>query len=1118
MKKTAISIFAINMVIICAAARGDIESGLVAWYNFESLTGLDGEIVVDQSGNGHNGICRRDPLVTKAPTLVPGPAGLGDALFFDGNFYVEIPNSDDFNITQGITIALWAKVNEFDADWQTMFCRGDWSWRIARNSSTNGASFHLSGFGSIYGSWGSTNINDGQWHHIVGVWTGSGNPTKLWVDGVRDTAQDDTLTGSINTAGNDPVTIGAQINEGTLRRQWKGSLDEVRLYNRALSDSDVEELYMFSLEDGWNSIPSVNLPSSKFLIFDGNDITLKLEGKISDDGYPLPANLDSPNPEDPNKLTWWWEIISKPSEANEPVLESLDPNDIYGSAFVYNDPNQIITVDPNVTLTRPGYYEFRLNVSDGEKTNHATIGISLYLANDSHYEYHQKGYLYLSPVPDAEYESSQTKYLLVRLVQVSPYDINNLSTFITVTGYASGIHTGTTKIASDEKTIIFEMANNFAGYEPVTVSLNPIVDPNKGSIEPYEYQFMTSGAMTLSSNIDSSENAVSSTSGSISQAYTLLATNGPRIMPNGVSVPSNFPQIDITVNDNPDSGYIFLDNRMSGSNSYNVIFDNNGSPIWYWQTNDERRDMKVQKNGVLTMLARDGGMRFIGLDNHYKQIAAYQAVNGASTDEHELVVLENGYYFLFGIRGERVDMRRYVSGGLSNATVNQTMIQEFTPEGDLIFQWRGWDHFDIRDVQLDNIRGTGIRFPHMNAIDLDDDGQILLSSRHISEVTKIDRNTGEIIWRLGGNHSDYTFVNDPLNGFYNQHAIRAIGNRRYLLFDNGDLHNPPVSRAVEYELDPNKMTATLVWEYRETPDIYSHYMGNTQRLPNGNTLINWAVGSAPKLTEVRPDGTKAFEMNWVNHYEAYRVWRCQWNGIAQEPYLMIEPQADKASLIFNKFGDPNVDYYCIYGGISPNPTSLWSVSDATLAELPLSEFPGSGTFYFRVTAVDVNGTESGYSNEESIYLAAEPGTNIVRNGDFSQGIANWTWEPTTAPASADWEIENGQFHYIINDGGSVWSSVQLRQNGIPLVQGKTYIFEFDVWADAPRTIEAKVGQDVSPWTNYSKIGPTYITQQKKHCSYTFRMDYPSDPNARVVINTGTFNIDVHIDNISLIYF
>ncbi|MHC4086290.1 MAG: aryl-sulfate sulfotransferase [Planctomycetota bacterium] len=159
------------------------------------------------------------------------------------------------------------------------------------------------------------------------------------------------------------------------------------------------------------------------------------------------------------------------------------------------------------------------------------------------------------------------------------------------------------------------------------------------------------------------------------------ALDEPMIMPNGVSVPSNFPLIDITINDNPDSGYIFLDNRTSGSNSYNVIFDNTGSPIWYLQTSDERRDMKVQHNGVLTMLARTGGYRFVGLDTNYREVASYRAVNGYSTDEHELQMLEDGRYLLIGLRHEYVDMTQYLPGANSNARVGQTIIQEFTPEG-----------------------------------------------------------------------------------------------------------------------------------------------------------------------------------------------------------------------------------------------------------------------------------------------------------------------------------------------------------------------------------------------------------------------------------------------------
>jgi hypothetical protein len=68
----------------------------------------------------------------------------------------------------------------------------------------------------------------------------------------------------------------------------------------------------------------------------------------------------------------------------------------------------------------------------------------------------------------------------------------------------------------------------------------------------------------------------------------------------------------------------------------------------------------------------------------------------------------------------------------------------------------------------------------------------------------------------------------------------------------------------------------------------------------------------------------------------------------------------------------------------------------------------------------------------------------------------------------------------------------------------------------PRIIEAKVGQDESPWTNYSKIGYSYVTPNLTHFRYPFTMEDSSDYNARVVFNTGTSNIDVYIDNVSLI--
>ncbi len=509
------------------------------------------------------------------------------------------------------------------------------------------------------------------------------------------------------------------------------------------------------------------------------------------------------------------------------------------------------------------------------------------------------------------------------------------------------------------------------------------------------------------------------------------------IMPNGVSVPSDFPQINITTNSNPDPDPIFIDNRGGGGNPYNVIFDNNGSPIWYMKMPDERRDMKVQHNGVMTMLARDeGGDHFNGFNTNYQQITNYWPTNGYSGDEHELQVLADGTYFMTAIRTQTVDMTRYVTNGNPAASVTENILQEFSPSGDLIFKWRPWDHINILDEQqFIDLTSSSFDFAHMNAIDVDTDGHILISSRNTSEVTKINRDTGDIIWRLGGAHNQFTYVNDPLGGTRNQHCVRMVTTNDYTIFDNGNLHNPSESRGVEYVLDTNKMTATLVWQYPPTPSpsLFSYYMGDVQRLPNGNTLINWAIGPLPKLTEVRPDGTKVFEMNWVNQWEAYRVWRCHWQGVALQPYLIVQSYPDNVTLIFNQFGDTNVAFYKIYGGTASQSTNLLATSGSTLARL--SNLQNGSTYYFRVTAVNKQGVEGPYSDEVNATVnIIPPGQNMIQNGDFSQGTASWVWT-LGGGATAAWAIESGVSHFYITNGTSTLASIQLKQTGKPLLQG-----------------------------------------------------------------------------------
>jgi len=740
--------------------------------------------------------------------------------------------------------------------------------------------------------------------------------------------------------------------------------------------------------------------------------------------------------------------------------------------------------------------------------------------------YREKGYQYLSPVPNAEYVLPQTRFILVRFDGVSPSELTNLSSFITVTGASTGQHSGQAKVASDQKTVIFEIDNTFSSLELVTVSLSP--EFSHSAIEQHQYQFMISGPMPGVDPpfADEYKNSVTANSLTKIQNEEILNLNvpatdtpppppdtgGARIMPNGVSIPSDFPGITITANDNPAPGYIYID--YSDSPNYTMMLDSDGSPVWY-KKGSAYRDFKQQEYGIITW------SNFEGYDQNFNHINSYRAVNGYNTDSHELQVLEDGHYLLFGIKSLTVDMSRFVPNGRTNARVTESVLQEFTPEGDLIFQWRSWDNFDIRLMQYwsydDKPTSSSIRFTHMNAIDIDNDGHLVVSNKRVSEVTKVDSDTGQIIWRMGsGNptnpsldpylHQRLTILNDPLpTGQFNvQHDIRVVGQNRYTLFDNHHLDNTKNSRAAEYEIDPVNRTATLVWQYMGGHDSY--HMGNAQRLDNGNTLINLVIANAPKVTEVRPDGTKAFEMNWTAaNSKSYRVFKFPWEGMVEVPYLLVEHHPDNVTLIMNKFGDPDVDHYNIYAGSDPNPKTLITTSDTTLKRL--RDLINGQRYYFRVTAVDSHGVESGSSNEQNVVVNfVQSGQNMIINGDFLEGTNSWNWS-LSGTANAQWLIEDAQSHFEIINSGTSPSDIMLSQGELSLIKGEKYVLEFDASAPQPRYMQVSAGS--------LDFFTPYITPVKIHFEYEFTMTEPSDYDANLVFELGAFGFDIYLDNISL---
>ncbi|MGA2297445.1 MAG: aryl-sulfate sulfotransferase [FCB group bacterium] len=247
-------------------------------------------------------------------------------------------------------------------------------------------------------------------------------------------------------------------------------------------------------------------------------------------------------------------------------------------------------------------------------------------------------------------------------------------------------------------------------------------------------------------------------------------------------------------------------------------------------------------------------------------------------DYHDIIVLSNGHYLLLCDEYILADLSKIVPGGSKQARIVSNVLVETDRTGKIYWTWRAWDHINITDATPDiDLTQSAIDFTHVNTIVEDKDSNIIVSFRHLDEITKVKKDSsGEIIWRFGGSmckNNEFTFINDTVNGFSgfsHQHSISLLPDGNLLMFDNGNLKNPPISRAVEYKMDTVAKTAIKVWEYTDPSHIFQDDMGNAERLSNGNTLINW---SNIKVTEVKPDNSLAFELGYISDQTIYRVYR-----------------------------------------------------------------------------------------------------------------------------------------------------------------------------------------------------------------------------------------------------
>jgi hypothetical protein len=341
---------------------------------------------------------------------------------------------------------------------------------------------------------------------------------------------------------------------------------------------------------------------------------------------------------------------------------------------------------------------------------------------------------------------------------------------------------------------------------------------------------------------------------------------GPELTLATGPLPASFPTWTVSYDDNTTDGFMMLSFIGPGfSWGYAIIIDRQGQLWWYYAPTDAPAivDFQQQSNGRRTIykvlpIPQCDEVDSFGtvVRSWYDPFAPYGA------DAHDFVIMPNDDALMIG-RGHNVyDTTSVIDGGTTSQPFIDTVVDEVTPDGGSVFHWSSYGQVGPEETTPDiDLRVPNADVQHVNALAVTNDGNVLISMRHTDTVYKIDRASGTIAWRLGGKKSDFTFVNDPFNGFSHQHFARQLANGDVLLLDNGNLHSPPVSRAAQYRLDEVKKTATLVWQVRSQPDQFTVCCGSAEREANGDTIVDWAATSTGAvIDEYDPFSTMHWEL------------------------------------------------------------------------------------------------------------------------------------------------------------------------------------------------------------------------------------------------------------------
>jgi hypothetical protein len=371
-----------------------------------------------------------------------------------------------------------------------------------------------------------------------------------------------------------------------------------------------------------------------------------------------------------------------------------------------------------------------------------------------------------------------------------------------------------------------------------------------------------------------------------------------------------------------------------------MILDSQGHYVWLQPAEPSAPDtlnLQVQRyQGKPVLSYWDGTVKNTGemtgswhvLDDRYKEIAKVASENGWDPSGHEFLITKNGTALTTGYKYIPNRDLTSVGGGESQTLLDSGVIEYDLKTGHIVHEWSADQHIPFQEsYQQTSPQNPNAYDPwHINSIDVDADGNWLVSMRNTWTIYKINAQTGDVVWRLGGKASSFTIPDNV--AFAYQHDARWHPNGQLSMFDNDccalipqaggpPKAAPPIhrqTRGLMVKLDEANKTVTLVSE-RKLYDLTSGTQGNMQVLPNGNTFMGW--GQQPFYSEFSKTGKLLLSVRLPDPDESYRAYRYAWKANPPgRPSVSAAPDGSRTRVFASWNGATEVAAYRVLAGRS----------------------------------------------------------------------------------------------------------------------------------------------------------------------------------------------------------